>query len=151
MTKDALQGDPSQKTSFLTCWTKTFQESVQITVEMVYSKCIESNVCISFALCFFLFILSLQKIYFRVLKMSFSSWQDLTSFSRSWCLEEFSTSLTSSFMPPPPLFLPLCSCVARAWPQMIQSHCGGWPWTWTWHLFAVMSQRAVDNVTVGRW
>lgn len=91
MTKDALHGDSSQKPSFLTCWTKTFQESVQITVEMVYSKRIESNVCISFAL-WFLYSKSSKKIYFRVLKMSFSSRRDVTSFSRSWCLEEFSTA-----------------------------------------------------------
>lgn len=30
-----------------------------------------------------------SEIYFRVLKMSFNSWQDLSSFSHSRCLEEF--------------------------------------------------------------
>lgn len=39
-----------------------------------------------------------SKIYFRVLKMSFNSWQDLTSFSHNRRLGEFFHRLASSFV-----------------------------------------------------
>lgn len=72
-----------------------------------------------------------SEIYFRVLKMSFNSRQDLTSFSHGWCLGGFFHRLASGFMH----FEASFSSTVHECPE--PDHKGyihSTLWLWSWHL-----------------
>lgn len=72
-----------------------------------------------------------SEIYFRVLKMSFSSRQDLTSFSHGWGLGGFFHRLASGFMNFEAAFF----STVRECPEPDHKGCIHTAlWPWTWHL-----------------
>lgn len=72
-----------------------------------------------------------SEIYFRVLKMSFNSRQDLTSFSHGWGLGGFFHRLASGFMH----FEAAFSSTVHECPEPDHKGCIHTAlWPWTWHL-----------------
>lgn len=78
-----------------------------------------------------------SEIYFRVLKMSFSSRQDLTSVAHGWCFGGFFHRLASGFMH----FEASSSSTVHECPEPDHKgyiHAALWPWTW--HLCTKTAQ-----------
>lgn len=83
-----------------------------------------------------------SEIYFRVLKMSFNSRQDLTSFAHGWCFGGFFHRLASGFMH----FEASSSSTVHECPEPDHKgyiHAARWPWTW--HLCTKTAQWMVGG------